>query len=170
MQSAVGVGVKNLFGFSQTVTGLKLLKHVVAAQGVLEATVADEKTRMTEGNGGSQEAVNRGIHPLGSLPQAVVFTVEHGDVSHPEVARGQRMHLAQIKIDQPRLGGQIIAAILGVVAVRQTGVHPVHVALGVDGAVPGLLLRHHDLAVGVVDCGKSARARHSVIIVDPGPG
>ena len=102
---------------------------------------------MPEGDRGREEAVGVGILVLRSC-RRVVLAVEHALGAHAEVAV-QVVHLPQVQVHQPRVVGDVVAAILRVVAVRQTAVVEVVVALRIHRSFPGVLLVQHDLAVAV---------------------
>ncbi len=123
---------------------------------------------MPEGDRGREKAVGVGILAVRPRGQRRVLAVEHALGAHAEVAV-QVVHLSQVEVHQPGAVGDIVAAILGVIAVRQTAVVEVVVAFRIHRTFPGLLLVQHDLAIAVERGGEGPRTGHAAVVVHPLP-
>ena len=80
------------------------------------------------------------------------------------------METQQVEVDEPRIVRDAVVLVLRVVAIREATVHEVRVALGVNGAVPVLLLDEHDLAEGVERVRERAAAGDARVVVAAAPG
>ncbi len=92
------------------------------------------------------------------------FPHEHVHVAHAVVGV-EIVHIAQIKVHQPRIECQLISFVLGIIAVGQAGVEAVVVALGIAWPVPRRLLGQEKLAVTVECLGECRSARGTRVIV-----
>ena len=92
------------------------------------------------------------------------FPHEHIHVSHAVVGI-EVVHIAEIEIHQPGVEGQPVAFVLGVVAIRQSGIEGVVVALGINRPLQSGFLLEKDLTITVKGLRRSRRTGHTGVVV-----
>ena len=116
-----------------------------------------------------EEPVEPDVFLLGRISRRFLAGVEHVGTAHAEIA-AKIVQLAKVEIDEPGVHRGPVGLVLAVVAVGQSAVERVVVALGVNRSVPRLLLMEHDLAERVEDGREGPRAGNASVVIDAIPG
>ena len=169
VQAAVFIGVADARGGNLRVARLDLLQQEISSEGDAHISrTANEMARMAESHGRRQEAVHLRGPVVGITAAGLCSIEEHACVAHADIAF-QIMDFPQIEIDEPWAVGDLVVAVLRVVAVRQTAVEAEMRPFRIDGTAPRLLLQQHDFAEGVEDLRERPAAGHTPIVVATAP-